>query len=264
MYVNRARKMRDKRSLNCERTPPVRAGVSMSPELIGDKKAVFAATVLSDLGKNGAAFFPPHVRRLIRRMYGVENVPNGHKLTVRDFLFGPYREKYGLTEEQVQRDLSLFEEWAAIWFPEAAQKMEGGAAPRAENVPMLRFWSWGHTLWSTLLVRDDWRVADAMVRLHHILEGVNPLHAIREDGMMFYGRGFSVSTALVAVVDKYETFLSRSGMGRDEALEAVRSTIERAASPGGGLERAGLNEEGRARVAQCYRQALSILEKSLH
>ena len=121
-------------------------------------------------------------RALIRRMYAVENVPDGHKLSVEDFLRGPYARWHGLNPKEVEKDIHLFEGYVAHYFPEAVEAAEFDAM-WAGDVSMIRFWSYGHVAWGSELcdgVEDREAVYAAL--LHHLLEGMDPARLMRPDG----------------------------------------------------------------------------------
>ncbi len=230
------------------------------------RKIVLKGTVVSDVGKNGAVGgrngHSKRIRRLIRRMYNVENVPDGHKLNVQTFMKGPYREKYGLSPEEVERDIRLFEKVPARDFPEAVKVSQGGV-PLAENVSMPRFWSYGHVVWTgRTLFADDWGEIRSAALLHHILEGVVVYNALDRDGQVAFGVEFDYSHALVGVIDKYEAFRTRSGMDHEKAVSILRSMVEKSAESGG-LSKLDLTDEARERIASSYYEAIDMLDVAL-
>lgn len=220
-----------------------------------DKVAILVATVLSDLGKNGDPRWTRAQRALVRRMYAVENVPNGHKLSVADFLRGPYKEFYDLSEEDAEGEIRFFGSFAADSFPEARRADEGSLiGSLARDIPMPQFWSYGHVVWGQGLFPND--AAGVAAALHHVLEGVAPAEVERD------GNGFGTCHALVGVIDKYDAFLTRSGMDHSKAVAILASMVGKSMADGGGLATL-YNARGVERVADAYREAIRLVDKAM-
>ena len=226
-----------------------------------DKVIVRQSTVLSDIGKNGIPTWTSEQRALVRNMYAVENIPNGHLFNAEDFIIGPYAEYYGLTKEEAKQEVLFFESFATYWFPEAVVKTEQGELPLARDVSMLRFWSYGHVMWSSFELPTPQEVV-AGVCLHHVLEGINAYNILTKDGKITGGYGeFTLAHALIGVIDKYDAFHERYGMKHSEIISILKSMTDKSVD-NGGLSKLFTPKIAKM-VSDKYKDTISLLDKAI-
>lgn len=237
-----------------------------------DKRVTIQATVLSDIGKSGSAGMSKDGKRLILRMYRVENVPDGHKMTVDNFLAnkGPYSRYYDLTVEELERDRKLFLSDNRIWgvFPDAESDIGGGweicaegqreiiySRPFLDNIPMVDFWSLGHVRWMQNTLKEETFGEEVYIAasLHHLLDGVAfpswfayPLRIKVED--------FSSREALVAIVDKYDAFRVRTKLTHEKTISILHSMVDQRVE-----KIPKLSQEDKRHIKEVYTEAIEMV-----
>lgn len=175
------------------------------------KSAILQGTVLSDIGKAGSPRMCEDERELVLRMYAVENVPEGHGLTVANFLRGVFRERQGLSSEQ-GRD--------SVWqFGAMLRRLDPFSSNDPEEVGMSEFWSKGHLVWTmeSIVGCNLPPLSVHTAGLHHRLEEIDPF-----DGSVPIG----LPVALVAILDKYQAFRERSKLDHTKTLGILYQFVE--------------------------------------
>ena len=172
-----------------------------------EQKTVLVGTAFTDIGKTGPVNATPEEEELVLDIYGVENIIQPEKITVREFLTS-------FLPENIEKKLSV---------------LEGiGINP---DVTMRQFYNM-HSRWTLEIISGDGVPLEAVAAAaaHHLLEGVNPDDIIGNDSRFtrYFGENVAFDRAekLIIILDKYDAARRRSGKNHKEAIEFVKNRIK--------------------------------------
>lgn len=170
-----------------------------------EKRIVLVGSVFSDIGKTGPLTATPEQRSLITEIFSIENVKNP-KMTIQDFFI--------------------------MYFPDTAEQKTAMFQEMGldSTMPMRSFWNL-HSLWTLQIISGDGVPVEAIAgaAIHHIIEGVNPdnILGLNSKFNKYFGENASLDRPekLIIILDQFYAFFRRSGMAKEDAIEAVRTKI---------------------------------------
>lgn len=171
-----------------------------------ERRIVVLGAIFSDIGKTGPKRAAPDERRLVVEIFAVEGVRDETQ-PVEALL---RRHFPGDAEERVTRFRRL------------------GLDP---SMPIRAFWDL-HTGFTLELLEGSGVPPEAVAAAaaHHLLDDVNPMEIVGEDGR--FARKFGENVAfdraekLVIALDKYDALRRRGGLGHEAAIAWLRQRLE--------------------------------------